>query len=92
MLIKTLLLQSLSGRFLPAPLPISLSLLGATFLPVRLFEMKELMSILVVIYLLGMLFLPISSYLGQTTSAMAIPSLARMLRFSALVFRGPFPK
>jgi hypothetical protein len=35
--------------------------LGATSLPVRLFEMKELMSILVTIYLLGMLFLPVSS-------------------------------
>jgi hypothetical protein len=46
--------------------------LGATSLPVRLFEMKELMSILVTIYLLGMLFLPVSSYLAQTTSAMAI--------------------
>jgi hypothetical protein len=54
--------------------------------------MKELISILVTIYLLGMLFLPVSSYLAQTTSAMAIPSIARMLRFSALVFRGPSPK
>ena len=39
------------------------------------------MSILVTIYLLGMLFLPVSSYLAQTTPAMAIPSLATMLRF-----------
>jgi hypothetical protein len=29
--------------------------------------MKELMSILVTIYLLGMLFLSVSSYLAQTT-------------------------
>jgi hypothetical protein len=41
--------------------------LGATSLPVRLFEAKELM-----------LFLPVSSHLAQATSAMALPSLARM--------------
>ena len=46
------------------------------------------MSILIMMYPLGMLFLPISSYFAQTTSAMAVPSLARMFRFSALVFRG----
>jgi hypothetical protein len=41
--------------------------LGATSLPVRLFEMKELMSILVTIYLLGMLFLPVSLYCWKTS-------------------------
>ena len=41
--------------------------------PVRLSEMKELMSILVTIYLLDMLFLPISSYLAQTTSEWLSP-------------------
>jgi hypothetical protein len=72
--------------------PNGASCTDSELLPVSLFEMKELVSILVTIYLLGISFLPVSSYLAQTLPQWLSPRSLGCYVLAPWYFQGPSPK